>query len=288
MKFFKTAWTNIRRSPYQALAAIIIITQTFFVVSIFTFVITGSSKIITYFEQSPQVTAFFKTTVTQSEIDSLKSKVLQTGKVEKLDIVNQNEAFQRFKEFNKDQPDMLQLVTPDILPSSLEVSTQKIEDLSSIASIMKADPDVQQVVYYQDLVAKLISWTNFLHKFGIALIVTMALDSIFIMLIIISIKISQKREDIEIMTLIGASKWYIRWPFIMEGITYGIIGALIGWVISIGVLVYSTPFLEQILQGIPILPVSPLFLIEVLIFELLFAVILGVFSSYLAVLRYLK
>ncbi len=288
MKFFKTAWTNIRRSPYQALAAIIIITQTFFVVSLFTLVIAGSSEIITYFEQSPQVTAFFKAGVTQGEINSLKNEISQTGKVAKIHEVDQSEAFARFKQFNKNQPDMLELVSPDILPSSLEVSTQKIDDLYSVADIMKKNSNVQQVVFYQDLVAKLISWTNFLHKFGIGLIIVLALDSIFIMLIIISIKISQKREDIEIMRLIGASKWYIRWPFVLEGIIYGVVGAIIGWIISLGVLFYATPFLSQILQGIPILPVSPLFLLAMLGFELVFAVLLGVFSSYLAVLRYLK
>jgi len=288
MKFLKTAWTNIRRSPYQALAAIVIITQTFFVVSLFTLVIAGSSKIISYFEQSPQVTAFFKNDTKQEDINGLKSQIQQTGKAAKIHIVSQEEAFQRFKQFNKDQPDMLELVSPDILPSSIEVSTQKIDDLSSIATIMQNDPHVQQVVFYRDLVAKLESWTNFLRKFGVALILVLALDSIFIMLIIISIKISQKREDIEIMRLIGASKWYIRWPFVLEGIIYGFIGAFFGWILSIGVLLYSSPIISQILQGIPILPVSPLFLLEILVLEFVFALILGLISSYLAVLRYLK
>src|SRR5581483_4816602 len=128
MKFLKTAWTNIRRSPYQALAAIVIITQTFFVVSLFTLVIAGSSKIISYFEQSPQVTAFFKNDTKQEDINGLKSQIQQTGKAAKIHIVSQEEAFQRFKQFNKDQPDMLELVSPDILPSSIEVSTQKIDD----------------------------------------------------------------------------------------------------------------------------------------------------------------
>ena len=108
------------------------------------------------------------------------------------------------------------------------------------------------------------------------------------MLIIISIKISQKKEDIEIMRLIGASKWYIRRPFLLEGVLYGIIGAVVGWIISVGAILYASPFLQSILQGIPLLPVAPLFLLDVFIMELLLAIFLGIFSSYLAVLRYLK
>jgi cell division transport system permease protein len=62
--------------------------------------------------------------------------------------------------------------------------------------------------------------------------VLLSLVSIFIMATIIGIKISQKKEDIEIMKLIGATNWYIRWPFLTEGILYGIIGAVVGWAIA--------------------------------------------------------
>ena len=112
--------------------------------------------------------------------------------------------------------------------------------------------------------------------------------SIFIMVTIIGIKISQKKSDIETMRLIGAGSWYIRWPFILEGIFYGLIGALIGWLISVGALFYVTPYLSSFLKGIPVLPISPIFLLELLAVEAVVAIILGAFSSYLAVLRYLK
>ena len=90
------------------------------------------------------------------------------------------------------------------------------------------------------------------------------------------------------MKLIGATNWYIRWPFIFEGIFYGVVGAVAGWVVSTAALLAATPFLLDFLRGIPILPASWIFLLALLGGELLFAVVLGAFSSYLAVLRYLK
>jgi cell division transport system permease protein len=108
------------------------------------------------------------------------------------------------------------------------------------------------------------------------------------MVTIIGIKISQRKEDIEIMRLIGATSWYIRWPFILEGVFYGIIGAVIGWSISTLSLLYATPFLESFLKGIPVLPVSYIDLLVLLGTELLFAIFLGVISSFLAVFRYLR
>ena len=108
------------------------------------------------------------------------------------------------------------------------------------------------------------------------------------MVTIIGIKISQRKEDIEIMRLIGASNWYIRWPFLFEGMFYAALGAVIGWMIASFALWYSTPFLSSFLKGIPILPISPVFLLRVLLAELILAIILGFLSSFLAVLRYLR
>ena len=89
------------------------------------------------------------------------------------------------------------------------------------------------------------------------------------------------------MKLLSATNWYIRWPFMYEGIFYGITGAFFGWVFATGVLLYATPFLKSFF-GIPVIPISPLFLFGLLGAEVLVAIILGVFSSFLAVLRYLK
>lgn len=284
----KTAWHHLRRSPYQAFAAILIITQTFFVVSIFTFVILGSAKVISYFESKPQVTAFFREETKQENIDALKEQAIGTGQVASVRFVSKEEALGIYREQNKNDPLLLELVTADILPASLEVSTKKLEHLTSIADMLKASPFVSDVVFQKDVVSTLTRWTNALRKVGIALIAVFALDSIFIMIIIIGIKISQRKEEIEIMRLIGATTWYVRWPFIVEGVIYGLAGAFIGWLVSAGVILYATPFLSAFLKGIPLLPVSPIFLLQLLGIELLLAVFLGVFSSFLAVLRYLK
>ena len=288
MKHFKTTWTNIRRSPYQAIAAILIMMLTFLVVSFFTFLIGGSSKIVNYFESKPQVTAFFKNEAKQSDINSLENDLQSTGKVASVKYVSKDEALKIYREQNKNDPLLLDLVTADILPASLEISALKIEDLASISDTLKKSPVVQEVVFQKDVVSALTSWTSAIRKIGIALIVLLSLVSIFIMVTIIGIKISQKKEDIEIMRLIGATNWYIRWPFIFEGMFYGAIGAFFGWLISSLALWYSTPFLASFLRGIPVLPVSPLVLFELLAVELLLAACLGAFSSFLAVLRYLK
>lgn len=284
----KTTWKNIRRSPYQAFAAILIMTLTFLVVSFFTFILVGASLIINYFESKPTLTAFFRNEAKEDEIKSLEENLKATDKVASVKFVSKKEALQIYRQQNKDDPLLLDLVTEDILPSSLEISAVNIEDLSSIHDTLKNYPIVSEIIYQKDIVSALTSWTNALRRIGIGIIAILALASIFIMVIITGVKISQKKEDIEIMRLIGANSWYIRWPFILEGVFYGVSGAILGWSIASLSLWYSGPYLEFFLKGIPIFPISPIFLLGVLGMEFVIAVVLGALSSFLAVLRYLK
>ncbi len=75
MRSLKTAWHHVRRSPYQAFAAILIIMQTFFVISVFTLVVVGSSKAISYFESVPKINAFFKNEAKQQDMDNLEAQL---------------------------------------------------------------------------------------------------------------------------------------------------------------------------------------------------------------------
>jgi cell division transport system permease protein len=288
MKFLKTTWKNVRRSPYQAFAAITIMTLTFLTISFFTILLFGSSKIINFFESKPQVTAFFKSEAKQADMDALEANLRASGKIASSKFVSKQEALKIYREQNKNDPLLLDLVTADILPSSLEISTTKIDDLTGVSETLKASPIVQEVIFQKDVVSTLTSWTNALRIIGVVLIIVLSLVSIFIMVTIIGIKISQKKEDIEIMKLIGATSGHIRWPFIYEGMLYGVIGAVIGWGVSSAVLLYATPFLSSFLKGISVFPVPLLFFAGLLGLELLLAIILGAISSFLAVLRYLK
>ncbi len=289
MKILKTTWHNIRRSPYQAFAAIFIILQTFFVISIFAYVVAGSAKTISYLESLPQAHIFFRNDAKQEDIDALKKKLEQTGKVSEIKFTSQEEALKIYIERTKDDDPLLrELVTASTLPTSFSITAIDPDYLESIVEMVKTSPIVYQTVFLKDVVSKLVDWTDATRRVGIILIAFLALDSIFIIIIIINIKISQKKEDINIMRLIGAGGWYILWPFILEGVLYGIVGAVIGWSLAFGALWYSTPLLSSYFKEIPIFPLSPIFLIELILAELILAMVLGIFSSSLAVFRYLK
>lgn len=286
MSSLSTSWYHIRRSPYQAFAAIFIILQTFFVASVFSFVLYGSAHVISYFESLPQATAFFNSDAKDENIQALEAQLRQTGEISKMHFVSKQEALQIYQNMFKNDPLLLEFVTADVLPASLEISTAHLDDLANITKLLKNSSFVKEVVFPQDVVSNLTRWTSALRKIGTALTALLAVDSMLLMIIIIGIKISQRRDEIEIMRLIGASSWYIRWPFLFEGMIYGVVGAFFGWVAASLVLFYAMPFVQAFIG--PAFSFSPILLVELFGVEFFLALFLGMASSFLAVLRYLR
>ncbi len=284
----KTVLKYMRRSPYQSVSAALIMILTFFSITLFAILTIISIRLITYFETRPQLTVFFKDTAKREDITALEKKLEDTGKSASIVFVSKEEALKIYKEQNKSDPILLDLVTSDILPASIEVQAVKAQYLSDLASIVKGSTIVDEVVFQKDIVDTLILWTSTIRKIGLVIISVLMLITVFVILTIIGIKITIRRDEIEIMRLIGASNWFIRAPFLLEGMIYGFIGALVGWGVSVGLFLYATPTLDAFLKGTAVLPVSYLILVELLGVEIILAGFLGAFASYIAVLRYLR
>ncbi len=278
----------IRRSPYQAISAGLIMGLTFFAITVFGILTILSVRFISYFESRPQLTVFFKDATTREEIAALEDQLSSTGKTSSVTYVSKEDALEIYREQNKSDPILLDLVTSDILPASIEVQATQAEYLSELAGVVKESDKVEEIVFQKDIVDTLISWTNAFRKIGIGVIGILVTVSVLVIITIIGIKITVRREEIEIMRLIGASNWFIRAPFLIEGMFYGLVGSLIGGGIAIGLFYYLTPSLAAFLRGVTILPLSPLLIGQLLLIEVLIACALGAFASYLAVLRYLK
>jgi cell division transport system permease protein len=288
MKHIKTAGKYIRRSPYQALSATLIMTLTFFSISIFAVLTVVSVNLIDYFETRPQLTVFFKDTAELNDINAMSAQLQATGKTSEVTYISKEKALEIYKNINRDEPELVELVTADILPASLEVQAENPEDLKSLAQVVSTSEYVDRVVFQEEIVDTLISWSNAFRIIGLGVISVLVTVSMLVVITIIGIKITSRRSDIETMRLIGASKWFIRTPFLIEGFVYGVMGAMIGWLLSYGIILYTTPVLESFLKGVPIFPIAPLTILQILGIELIVALVLGVFASYIAVLRYLK
>ncbi len=285
-----SVWSRIRRSPYQALAAVSIMTMTLFLGSIFFLVAAGSQAVLTYFETRPQVNAFFKSDLvpTPQAVDLIKANLQSTGLVAEIKYISKEDALKLYKDLNKSDPLLLEAVTANMLPASIEVSAKNPADLKPIADLLKVQPDIDDVRFAEDIVSQLAVWTRSMRLIGFSLVGSHIAITFIIILLIIGIKVANRRDEITLHELLGATRGYISAPFIWEGIIYGVTGAVIAWGVSYLILLYSTPFLAGFLAGIPILPAPFWFMLALLGGELLLGAVIGAVGGFLAVRRFLK
>ncbi len=121
MNPFLTALTNIRRSPFQSIMAVAITTITLFVAYSFSLMIVGTQQILNYFETRPQVIGFFELDASISEINQVGENMQKKTYVNNVQLITQEEALNTYREENKDDQLLLELITADILPASIEV-----------------------------------------------------------------------------------------------------------------------------------------------------------------------
>lgn len=297
MRVLTTTWKHMRRSPYQTMAAILTMFLTLLLAGIFFITTVASATILQYFEGKPQITVFFSEKAGKAEADTLTQTLQGTGKVVSTKFVSKEEALAIYREQNKNDPLLLEMVTADILPASLEISATDPKYFAELEPIIKNAEGVEEVVYQKDVVDTLLIWTNAIRIIGGGLVILFVFAAIFTIITVTSMKIALKKEEIEILRLVGASPWYIRFPFIIEGGFYGALGALIAWAIITGIVLWIRPFLLAFLGTIPTIqvviadPLSSLFLL--VSFGFLFGLstvgfFLGSFGSLIATNRYLR
>ena len=279
---------NIRRTPFQALAASMVMFLTFLALQTFIILAAGSQASLRYFESKPQVIAFFKDGTTDQDVSAIENALKQETRVTNTKFISKEEALQIYREKNKKDPMLLELVTANILPASLEISTQTPQDLQPIAEILKREPVVSEVIVPEDVVATLTSVTQIIRVVGGSTVIFLMLFATLVIIMVIGFKIRIKRTEIEIMRLLGASSSFIRNPFILEGMFYGITGAVAAWILSYSLLWYFTPFLQGYLGEVKLLPVDPLFMLSLLGGSLILTCFVGGVGSFAAARRYLK
>lgn len=289
-RLLQTTVHRIWRSPHQALGAIFVMLLTFFVGNIIVVITLASQTTLAYFETQPNVIAFLRDEATDNQVEELKSLLISTGAVKEIKYVSKEEALRDFQSSPevRDKPILQENVTAAILPASLRVSATDLSKLDVFKDILSKEKIVESVSYQPDVVKKLGYWSNIIRTYGGGIILFLLFTSTIITLVVISLNISTYKDEIEIMRLVGATSWYIRIPFILEGIFYGVVAAVVSTLIFSLLVVYFTPALKSFFQNIPAfpLPISTYFIL--LGGELLIGVAIGTIAALTATRKYLK
>ncbi|KKT96605.1 MAG: Efflux ABC transporter, permease protein [Candidatus Collierbacteria bacterium GW2011_GWC2_45_15] len=282
----QTAFKNIRRSPYQAISAIFVVSITMFIVAMFALVSVASQEILLTFETKPQIIAYLKDGHTPDQVNELLTQLSTTQGVKKAIYISKQDALELYKESVGNDPMLL---------GTVEITAQTPKSFNSISSVLERSEIVsttpqgkKEIDFPQDVVAELTKWTNAIRVAGLIMVAALTLVSILTIVIIISMKISGRKLEITTLKLLGARNFYIIKPYIQESFLYGVSGALIGWLTAYIALLYSTPFLSPRIGTIITFPVPFIIMLILLGGMLTFSAALALVSGFFASTRFVK
>lgn len=275
----KTALGYVRRSPFQALSATFVLTLTFFVATVVGTLVYSSSKLINYFETRPQVIAFIKDSASEEQVASLQHNLESDPKIKEVKYVSKEEALSIYKNATRDNPLLGELVSPSIFPASLEFSVKDLSFAQDAINQVKDNGIVDSVGFTAalggqsslgDVVTRLRTITTYVRLGGAVFVGLLALTSFVVLLIIISMRMVARREEVEILKLIGATPGFIRSPIVIEALIYAFTGVFFGWALCFIAVLYLAPSAVGYFGEIPVLPKDTMGILQ------LYGTILGV------------
>jgi cell division transport system permease protein len=291
--------TSIRRTPYQSLAAFLVLFFTILLSTALFMALSFLFGFLGHVETQPQVVIFFQTKTSENDIFKLRDDLMKSGKIESVKYISKKDAFKIYKESNKNTPLLMEMTPEDLLPASLELNAKSPAFLPEIANILKTKPGVDEVQFNKDIFEKLLSLTATIRKISFVMFAYLIFMSIIVFVTIILFKIALRKDEIEVLRLLGASNFYIRKPFLKEGIFFGLVTAVLSFVVIVGILWYFTPAMSEYFKGIPSLklvvssypltvwPLNFEFLGLTLLLACVYGTTIGLIASYIATNKYL-
>jgi cell division transport system permease protein len=222
------AWQGFWRNAMMSLAATSTVVLMLVLLSGLLIVLAGLNSGLEYIESKVGVTARLVDNLKQEEIDALTAYVLDLPGVASVEYVSPEKALDRLKEFYREQGQELDLGGADIkLYASVEIALTDASQAGPVADALQDRPEVEIITTRQENYTKLLGIIGYVRTVGIIALGLVGLTVLFMIVNMIRIAVYSRSNEIEIMRLVGASDSFIRWPFILEGILCGVIGAVV-------------------------------------------------------------
>lgn len=286
---------NANKEKLFTASNLIVMTLTFLVFGLFVFIEVLSQTALNKLEKEAAVTVFFKDDFSESQILSLKSEIEKDTRIYSVKYISKDDAFNIFKELNKNEPLLLESVTANVLPASLEVKAKNVSTLSTLSDEYSKREGVEGVKFFKDIIERFNSWRMILSAGVGAVLVILLFVSFSIVVSTIRTAISLRGPEYEILKLVGATDEFVKKPLIYQGVMYGGIAAFIASVFYALLIVagllsgfFSSLGLDRfVLASSVSLPIWIFALIQIVVLTFC-GVALGYISSISAVKKYLN
>jgi cell division transport system permease protein len=286
--FIKEVYTSFKRNIWMTLASIFTVVLSLFILGFFSIVILNLNKMANTLESQVQISVYLKDDLSQEEIDETKETLSKIEGLQDIKFTTREEAMKNFKERLGDQQFLLDaLDDTNPLPDSFSLTVTSPQQVKTIADTAAALDSVESASYSQDIINHLFNLTHLIRLIGIALIILLTGAAIFIISNTIRLTVFARRKEIAIMKYVGATDWFIRWPFLLEGICLGFIGGGLATIFLYIVYNQVTQEIYEAMAFFPLIPQHP-FIDYISLAILVAGIIIGALGSTISLKRFLK
>lgn len=281
-----SAAVNFWRHRTMSLAAVFSALVMMLMLNGFAIVVTHLNTALTALDQKVNMIVYLKDEVGEPDAGRFAERLRADANVLEVSYLSKDQAMSRLKTQLADRAELLEMVQGNPLPASIEVRLRDPGQMIRLRDALRADPMVEEIPLQQDVVDNLVRITRFSRIAGGLMVLALVGVTLFVIMNTIRVAVYARRQEIEIMKLVGATDWFIRWPFVLEGVLYGLIGALIA--IALLGAAYR-PLEMQFLSLVQFLPVNldPTLPLKLGGLTVIVGVTVGAAGSYLSVRRFL-
>lgn len=286
--FIREVFFSLKRNNWMTLASISTVAVSLFVFGMFMILVMNMNKMASTLESQVQISVYLKSGLSEDDIEDVGRDLQQMTEVESVKFVSKTEALERFKERLGDQKYLLEaLGEANPLPDAYEVTVKQPEMVKTAAEAIDNFSGVEQAKYGQDVVQHLFEITRLIRWVGLALMLLLAGATLFIISNTIRLTVFARRKEIAIMKYVGATDWFIRWPFLLEGMVLGFFGGIAAAVILRSAYAALTAKVYDTLAFFPLIPGYP-FLNYIGVVVIVSGMIIGAIGSTISLKRFLK
>jgi cell division transport system permease protein len=252
-----TAAQGFWRNPVMSLASTFTVGLMLLLFAFFLATDRGLQATVGVLESKVELAAYLEDDAKVSDVLALRTRIEADPAVSKVDYITKEEAMTRLVDIAAKRPD-IQIVdtSSNPLQNSLEIKLAHAQEAARVTAALRAEIGngvIADVVDNPQVVDKLLTITRVLSFGGLAVLAMMLVVALFVIVNTIRIAVHARRDEIEIMKLVGATDWFVRWPFIVEGMLVGALGAVAATAV---VLIAAGPVMNAMVSFIEVVPLS--------------------------------
>ena len=286
--YIREVFISLRRNNWMSVASIGTVAVSLFIFGMFLMMVMNMNKLAEHMESQVQINVYLLDKVDREQARDIEKDLKEIEGVETVGFVTKDEAMERFKDRLGDQKTLLDaLDETNPLPDSFEVTVTNPDLVKTAAEKMEKIDGVECAKYGQDVMEHLFEITRLLRIFGFTLMLVLAFATLFIISNTIRLTVFARRKEIAIMKYVGATDWFIRWPFVMEGMVLGLFGSIIAAMVLRTAYTAMAEKVYDTLAFFPLIPEQP-FLTYITIVVVISGMVVGAIGSAVSIKKFLK